>query len=63
MKVNIEKIQKELERRNWGKARLAQESKLSRQTIYDIFKSKTCFFSSISNIARALDYDAKDLLK
>lgn len=63
MKVNIEKIQRELDHRNWGKAQLAQESKLSRQTIYDIFKSRTCSLNSISNIARALDYDAKDLLQ
>jgi len=63
MEINIEKIEKELKRRNWGKAQLAQESKLSRQTLYDIFKSKTCSLKTISNIAVALEYDPKDLLQ
>jgi len=63
MKVNIEKIQRELKHRGWGVAQLAKESELSRQVIYDVFKNKTCTLKTISSIAVALEYDGKDLLQ
>jgi len=62
MEVNTEKIRKELMRKEWGILQLAKESGLSRQVIYDIFESKTCSLKTISKIAKALDYDGKDLL-
>ena len=63
MKVNIEKIQRELKHRGWGVVQLAQKSELSRQVIYDVFKNKTCTLKTISSIAVALEYDGKDLLQ
>ena len=63
MKVNIEKIKKELVRRSWGVTQLAQESGLSRQVLYDVYKSRTCSLKTISSIAQALEYDGKDLLQ
>jgi len=63
MKVNIEKIKREMERLKLSVIKLAEVSGLSRQTIYDRLETdKGGNLETIEKIAKALELDAKDLL-
>ena len=62
MKINSAKIKSELKRRGWRQKELAQYIRMSPQAISMLLKRKTSRIATINNIAKALGYDAKDLL-
>ena len=62
MELNIEKIQRELDRLGWSKYILAQKMKVTKETIYSIFRRNSTKISTINQIAEILDVDPKDLL-
>jgi len=63
MKINSEKIIKELERIGWSKYRLAKELNMTRQGIYSLLLRRTCPFSKLDKLAAILNYEPKDLLE
>jgi len=63
MELNIEKIQRELDRLGWSKYILAQKMDVNKETIYSIFRRNSTKISTINQIAKILDVDPKDLLK
>ena len=64
MKINFEKIKKEMARNNWNISQLAAEMKVSRQKLHFIFspKFKSHTLKTIESLAMALGVDPKDLL-
>jgi len=62
MKVNTQKIKREIKRREIGVARLAKEVGITRQGLYLILKKKTTSLSTLNKLARILKIDARDLL-
>lgn len=64
MKLNIEKIDKELKRLGWTKYQLAMKMEVKPQWIYQILSSKYngLTLKSIDKIAKALELDSKDLI-
>ena len=63
MELNIDKIQRELDRLGWSKYILAQKMNVNKETIYSIFRRNSTKISTINQIAEILDVDPKDLLK
>ncbi len=63
MKINSEKIIKELERRGWSKYRLAKELNMTRQGLYSLLHRRTCPFPKLDQIGILLNYESKDLLE
>lgn len=64
LKLNTEKIQKELKRLNWSQIRLAQEMGCKRQYInYILNNAEDIQLKTIEKFAKALDVDGKDLIK
>ena len=61
MKLNIEKINRELKRLGWNKPRLAKELGLTRQGVYYYLSSKPTIWK-IEKLANALGLEARDLL-
>jgi len=65
MELNLDKIEKELRRRGWSKVRLAREMGEKRQWPYAILKASKAdnlTLRTVTKIAKALDFDPKDLL-
>ena len=64
MRLNIEKINQELERREWTKYRLGKEMKVNRQWIYQVLSPGYAGITlrTIDKIATCLGYDPKDLI-
>uniref|UniRef100_A0A6M3L8I7 Putative DNA binding, helix-turn-helix domain containing protein n=2 Tax=viral metagenome TaxID=1070528 RepID=A0A6M3L8I7_9ZZZZ len=63
MKIKMRKIREECNRIGWGVKRLATESGVSRQTIYNLWETPEKFNpDTINKIAKALDVDPKDLI-
>ena len=62
MRVNTEKIKKEIKRKGWSITHFADECGISRQAVYDIYKNQRTSLRILSEIGKALDYDPKDLL-
>jgi len=63
MKINVEKIEKERKRQGLTATELARKIGVTRQA-YSIFlrRSGSTKLSTLSRIAKALDFDPKDLL-
>ena len=61
MKLNIEKINRELNLLGWNKSRLAKELGMTRQGVYYYFSSKPTI-RKVEKLANVLGLDAKDLL-
>ena len=63
MKINIEKIEKERKRQGLTAMELAEKVGITRQA-YSVFlhRSRSTKLSTLTKIAKALDFDPKDLL-
>ena len=61
MKLNIEKINRELRRLGWNKPRLAKELGLTRQGVYYYLSSGATTWKA-ERLGNALGVDPKDLL-
>ena len=61
MKLNIEKINRELKRLGWNKPRLAKELGMTRQGIYYYLSSGPTTWK-VERLAKILNLDPKDLL-
>jgi len=62
MKLNIEKINRELKRLGWNKPRLAKELGITRQGVYYYLLSKPTIWK-VERLACALGLEPKDLLR
>jgi len=63
MKIKMRKIREECNRIGWGIKRLATESGVSRQTLYNLWAEPGKFNpETVRKIAKALDMDQKDLI-
>ena len=62
MKVNIKKLQLEIERAGWSIPMLAKKIGIPRQTLYLIFQTENARLSTLTKIAEPLALDPKDLL-
>jgi DNA-binding Xre family transcriptional regulator len=62
MKLNISKINRELQRLGISKPQFAERIGITKQAVYYIFEHESARFRTIEDIARALDLDPKDLL-
>jgi len=64
MKINIQKIKKEMERNGWNYSKLANEMKISRSRLSLVLGAGYRWnnFKMIERFARALNLDPKDLL-
>jgi len=62
MKINTEKIKKELARRGWSKNHFALKCDMTRQAFEYILKARTTTFSTLDKIAKVLEFEPKDLL-
>ena len=64
MKLNIEKIKKEMDRLNWTQTRLANEMGVKRQYVQYMLKSgKNPTIKTIDRFAAALDVSPRDLVQ
>ena len=64
MKLNIRKIQLELERLGWSKSKLAREMGVTRQCIHYYFHNKRNIgLETVTNIGKTLGIPAKDLIE
>ena len=61
MKLNIEKINRELNRLGWNKSRLAKELGMTRQGVYYYLSSKPTVWK-VERLAHVLGLESKDLL-
>ena len=61
MKLNIEKINRELTLLGWNKSRLAKELGITRQGVHYYLSSKPTVWK-VEKLADVLGLDAKDLL-
>ena len=64
MELNIQKIESELTRIGWTKYRLGKEMGVNRQWIYQVLSAKYngVTLRTIEKIAKALNFDPKDLI-
>ena len=64
MKLNKDKINKELARLGWSYYRLGEEMKVKRQWVYQLMDPKYngVTLKTIEKLADALDFDPKDLI-
>lgn len=64
LKLNIEKIKKEMERLGWSHYRLAGEMDCNRQWVYNLLSSDYggVTLKTVDKLAKALYMDPKDLL-
>lgn len=62
MRVNTDRIDKELDKRRWRKATLARECGMSPQWLYEIYQTGSTSFQSLDKISKALKVGVKDLL-
>ena len=64
MKLNTQKIEKELKRLGWTRADLARVLNVKRQAVYIFLAQDTLpRLSTLEKYARALGVDPKDLIK
>jgi len=61
MELNIEKINRELDRLGWKKPRLAKELGITKQGIYYYLSSKPTVWK-VERLAHVLGLESKDLL-
>ena len=61
LRLNLNKIYKEMNKRGWTKAELSRQTGISKQMIQYIFESDS--LRQIHKIAKAFDVHVKDLLK
>lgn len=61
LRLNMKKIEKEMNRLGWTKAELARQSNLTKQMIQYIFEHDS--LRQIHKIAKAFDVDVKDLIR
>jgi len=63
MKINLKRIEYEMETRKWSKLRLSIVAGISRQTLWNILNDPGKFHpETVCKIADAFDIQAKDLL-
>jgi transcriptional regulator with XRE-family HTH domain len=62
MKINSEKIRKELVRKGWTLGGFAQALNMTRQGFGQVLSREHTTFKTLDKIAALLEYDAKDLL-
>ena len=64
MKLNKDKINKELARLGWSYYRLGEEMRVKRQWVYQLMAPKYdgVTLKTIEKLANALDFDPKDLI-
>ena len=64
MELNKDKINKELKRLGWSKYKLGEKMGVNRQWIYQLMDRKYngVTLKTIDKIAKALDFDPKDLI-
>ena len=62
MRVNVKKIEMELDRLGWYQAGLANKLGMTRSAISILFKKQSTSLKTLNNIAKALNLDPKDLL-
>jgi transcriptional regulator with XRE-family HTH domain len=64
MKLNVEKIKKEMARLNWTQTRLANEMGVKRQYVQFMLKCGTNpTIKTIDRFAKALDISPRDLIQ
>lgn len=61
LKLNVSKINAEMVRLGWDKARLQKELGLCRTSVY-YYLQKSTSLKRVSRLAKALNLDEKDLL-
>ena len=62
MELNVQKIRKELKRREWTVRQLSERLGVSFQSIYSALTNKSTKLSTITKIADALELDPRDLI-
>jgi len=68
MRLNTDKILKEMDRLRWSRYKLAQEMDIANQTVYkilvsDVRKGNVSYtFKTVEKFAKALSIDPKDLI-
>jgi ribosome-binding protein aMBF1 (putative translation factor) len=60
MKINLDKIDKELAKRGWSRYRLAHEMNIKPNTLYSILQNGS--FGTVGRIAKILEVQEKDLV-
>jgi transcriptional regulator with XRE-family HTH domain len=63
VEINIAKIEKERERQKLTRSELARLIGISRQAYSRFIRTRSTKLSTLTKIARTLDFDPKDLLK
>lgn len=61
MRINVERIDKELEARGWSRYRLARELGVNPNTIYSVLKAGS--FRTVEKISAVLDVPEMDLVE
>lgn len=62
MKVNVKKIQLEIERAGWSVPQLAKKIGIPRQTLYSILQTENARLTTLTKIGEFFELDPKDLL-
>jgi len=62
MKINIAKIERERIRQNLTITALASQANISKQVYWSFIKRGSTRLQTLEKIAKALDFDPKDLL-